>query len=267
MFDIKLIRDDAAAVREGLAKKNFSVDIEAILANDKRMRELMTDLDDLRSEKNAANDEISQAIAAKEDPKPKIAAMKVISDKIKALEPQVQELQNSIKEQIIGIPNLPHASVPVGGEDKNEVVRTWGEPVTFDFKPKTHIELAEALDIIDFKRAAKISGAGFILFKGAGVTLLAIPGGALFGLVCGVINLPLARFLKRKGLPNALVCGTVAGTGLLAAADAFFLTGQVPVYAADPQGWVTAYGTAAALAATALLLGQGVWALAQRWNL
>ncbi|MCA9393718.1 MAG: hypothetical protein H6756_00410 [Candidatus Omnitrophica bacterium] len=106
-----------------------------------------------------------------------------------------------------------------------------------------------------------------LLFKGAGVTLLAIPGGALFGLVCGVINLPLARFLKRKGLPNALVCGTVAGTGLLAAADAFFLTGQVPVYAADPQGWVTAYGTAAALAATALLLGQGVWALAQRWNL
>lgn len=171
MFDIKLIRDDAAAVREGLAKKNISVDLDAILANDKRVRELMMELDDLRSQKNAANDEISQAIAAKEDPKPKIAAMKVISEKIKTLEPEVQQLQVDIKEQIIGIPNLPHESVPVGGEDQNVEVRTWGEPVTFDFKPKTHIEIAEHLDIIDFKRAAKISGAGFILFKGDGARL------------------------------------------------------------------------------------------------
>ncbi|MBZ0166771.1 MAG: serine--tRNA ligase, partial [Candidatus Omnitrophica bacterium] len=77
----------------------------------------------------------------------------------------------AIKDGLIGIPNLPHPSVPVGGEANNVEVRTWGEPVTFDFNAKTHIELAEELDIIDFKRAAKISGAGFILFKREGALL------------------------------------------------------------------------------------------------
>ena len=116
MFDIKLIREDAAAVREGLAKKNVEVDLDAILANDAQARELMQQLDDLRSQKNAANDEISKAIQNKENPKPKIEAMKTISTQIDDLEPKVKELQSAIKEGLIGIPNLPHESVPVGGE-------------------------------------------------------------------------------------------------------------------------------------------------------
>jgi seryl-tRNA synthetase len=171
MFDIKLIRENAEAVKQGLAAKNVAVDLSAILKYDQKRKGLLLELEDLRGQKNAANDEIGRMIKEKKDPKQKIASMKDIAAKADALEPQVKEIEEKLNQELLAIPNLPHTSVPVGGPDKNKVVRTWGEPKKFDFKPKTHIEIAEALDIIDFKRAAKISGSNFILFKGAGARL------------------------------------------------------------------------------------------------
>lgn len=171
MFDIKLIRDNKEAVAQGLAAKKVTADLDLILAKDKERRELLLELDDLRNKKNIANDEISVCIQNKEDPKPKILLMKETSAKISEMEPQAKELQREINELLLAIPNLAHASVPVGGADKNEVVRSWGAPKTFDFQPKTHIELAESLDIIDFKRGTKLTGSNFILYKGAGARL------------------------------------------------------------------------------------------------
>ena len=171
MFNIQLIRDNSEAVKKGLAAKNANVDLDVILQKDQQRRTLLQAIDDLRAQQNEANDEIGKCIKAKEDPKEKIAAMKTISAKIGELEPGVKEAQTELNELLIGIPNVPHESVPIGGEDKNEVVRTWGEPKQFDFKPKTHIELAENLDIIDFKRATKITGSGFVIFKGLGARL------------------------------------------------------------------------------------------------
>lgn len=171
MFDIKLIREDLQRVKDGLAAKNIKVDLSQILADDEVYRQELVKLDDLRSKKNSANDEISQALKNKQDPKDKIAAMKAISAQIDELEPSVKELGARIKQALIGLPNLPHDTVPVGGEDQNQEVRTWGEPTQFDFKPKSHIEIAERLDIIDFKRARKISGANFILYKREGAQL------------------------------------------------------------------------------------------------
>ncbi|MCA9400439.1 MAG: serine--tRNA ligase [Candidatus Omnitrophica bacterium] len=171
MFDIRLIRENLERVQSGLAAKRVDINLEAILQMDQQRRELVTNLDELRAQKNAANDEISQCIKNKQDPQEKIAAMKTISQQIAGLEPQVKEMDARLKELLIAIPNLPHDSVPVGGEDANTVVRSWGEPRSFDFKAKDHIELAETLDIIDFKRATKITGSNFILFKNDGARL------------------------------------------------------------------------------------------------
>ena len=171
MFDIKLIRDNREAVQKGLAAKNVDADLGAVLKHDRKRRDLLAELEELRSQKNAANDEISRLIKEKKDPKKKIASMKAIALKIDEIEPKVKNVQIQIHDALISIPNLPHGSVPVGGVENNEEVRSRGIPKQFNFKPKTHIEIAERLDIIDFKRAAKISGSNFILFKGHGARL------------------------------------------------------------------------------------------------
>jgi seryl-tRNA synthetase len=171
MFDIKLIRDNPQAVQKGLAAKRAAVDLTGVLEYDRKRRELLLLLDDLRARQNAANDEISLLLKERKDPREKIASMKAVSSEIDALEPQVKEVQSRIQDVLLGIPNLPHASVPVGGMEDNVQIRSWGEPRQFDFKPKTHIEIAERLDIIDFKRGAKISGSNFILFKKQGALL------------------------------------------------------------------------------------------------
>ena len=171
MFDIKLIRDDRKTVEKSLAAKGVKVDLVPVLEDDKKRCHWLTELEQLRTAKNTANDEISKLLKDKKDPKKRIASMKTIASKIDALEPKVKKVQSKIKDALIGIPNLPHESVPVGGVDKNQEIRSWGKPKQFDFKPKTHIAIAEALDIIDFKRGAKIAGSNFILFKNAGARL------------------------------------------------------------------------------------------------
>jgi seryl-tRNA synthetase len=171
MFDIKLIRDNKDAVGKGLAAKNVNADLDAILKYDQDRRDLLLELEELRSQKNAANDEISVLIKEKKDPKERISSMKAIAAKIDELQPKVKKVQTELNDALISIPNLPHESVPLGGVENNKEVRSWGEPKQFDFTPKTHIEIAERLDIIDFKRAVKISGSNFILFKGLGARL------------------------------------------------------------------------------------------------
>jgi len=171
MFDIKLIRDNPDAVKKGLAAKNVSVDLKGICKQDQKRRGLLLELEQLRSLVNQANDEISQAIKGKKDPKTKIAPMKTISAKIDVLDPQLKQLDAEIQSILIGMPNLPHASVPVGGVKQNKEVRSWGDVPKFDFEALTHVELGEKLDIIDFKRGAKLAGSNFVLFKNEGALL------------------------------------------------------------------------------------------------
>ncbi len=171
MFDIKLIRESEEIVKKGLAAKNVKFDLTEILSIDKKRREILFQLDELRNQKNLANDEISQLLKNKKDAQPKIASMKTISSRIDTLETQLKDLELKIDQTLINLPNLPHSSVPVGSVEKNQIIRSWQGPKVFDFKPKTHIELAEDLDIIDFKRASKISGSNFILYKNEGARL------------------------------------------------------------------------------------------------
>jgi len=171
MFDVKLIREGLADLSERLRAKNMNADLKAILKKDEKCRLLLTEMDELRSQKNVANDEISKILKDKKDPRSKIRTLKAISTKISALEPKVKSIQCELNETLLNIPNLPHPSVPVGGVKKNEIIRTWREPIKHKFKPKNHIEIAESLDIIDFKRAAKISGSHFVLYKRQGAEL------------------------------------------------------------------------------------------------
>ena len=171
MLDIKFIRENTELVKQGLATKNVAVSLDELLAFDKSRRENLLALDELRGKQNSANDEISKLLKEKQNPKEKIEAMKSIAQQIGKLEPLVKELEEKIDQVLLRIPNLPHASVPVGGPALNKEIRQWGTRREFDFKPKTHWEIAESLDIIDFKRAAKITGSNFILYKKDGARL------------------------------------------------------------------------------------------------
>jgi len=172
MLDIKFVRENDKAVRSALvARGGYKIDLDRLLDIDLLRRKLLTKQDDLREKRNIANDEISQCLKEKKDPKAKIASMKDVSQKISELEPQIKEIEAEIEAILIRIPNIPHISVPVGSPEKNQEVRRVGISPVFDFKPKAHFELAENLDIIDFKRASKITGSNFIVYKGAGARL------------------------------------------------------------------------------------------------
>jgi len=171
MFDIKLIRENLEHAKARLAAKNSKVDLDAIAAKDLEFRALQKKTDELRSEQNRTNGTISVLLKEKKNTKDIIAQMKAISTQIKDLEPKMRDLQEELRGMLLMIPNVPHESVPVGSMENNKVVRFWGEPRKFAFTPKTHVDIAEALDIIDFKRAAKLSGSHFILFKKEGARL------------------------------------------------------------------------------------------------
>lgn len=209
MIDIKLIRENVETVKAGLKAKNVAIDLDELLDLDKKRRTQLNVVEELRGQINAANDEISKCLKEKKDPKEKIAAMKDISRRIDGLEPGIRSFDEKINQLLLNIPNLPHSSVPVGGPANNKVVRSWGTPKEFDFKPKSHIEIAETLDIIDFKRAAKLSGSNFILYKDAGARLER----ALF---CFMLDLHTSQHGYTEIFPPFLVnAASMTGTGQL----------------------------------------------------
>lgn len=171
MLDLKYIRENVGQVREGLAAKNARVDLDSILALDEERRALIVKADQLKSCRNAANDDISRMIREKKDPAQAIAAMKAVASEIADIDPRLNSLEEEITRKLLYVPNLPHPQVPRGGPENNRQVRCCGERFSFDFKPLDHVALAERLDIIDFKRATKLSGANFLLYKKAGALL------------------------------------------------------------------------------------------------
>lgn len=171
MLDLKFIRENRSAVEAGLQAKRVSVPLDALLMLDERRRELTVKIDEFRSQQNRASDEIGLMMRNKEDAKEKILAMKAIALQVDELVPLVKDVEEKIAAIMMMIPNIPHSSVPIGGPEQNKQVKAWGTLPKFDFKPKTHVELAESLDIVDFKRGAKLSGSNFILYKKQGALL------------------------------------------------------------------------------------------------
>ncbi len=171
MLDIRFIRENLDAVRIALQNRNSRFDLDAVVKLDDERKKILVDVESLRAKQNKANDEIGALIKAKQDPKPVIASMKDIAVKAAELEKVLSGKEEELNKLLMMIPNIPQPSVPVGTPDKAQIVRSWGTPRQFDFKPLTHIEICQNLDIIDFARATKITGSNFILFKGAGARL------------------------------------------------------------------------------------------------
>jgi seryl-tRNA synthetase len=171
MLDIKFIRENQDLVKESIQKRNLKFDLDGLIKLDDSRRQVLMQLEVYRSEKNKANEEITALLKAKNDAKDKIFSMKATAEKIDGLEEKLKEAEAGLDKLVLSIPNIVHSSVPVGDLTKKEIVRTWGGPKKFDFNPVTHVELAQNLDIIDFNRAAKITGSNFILYKGLGARL------------------------------------------------------------------------------------------------
>ncbi|MCM8795516.1 MAG: serine--tRNA ligase [Candidatus Omnitrophica bacterium] len=171
MLDIKFIRENLDTVKKSLKDRGLQLDLEHLMQLDKMRRENLNELEVLRQEKNRANDEITALLKAKKDAKAKITSMKEIATKIDTLEDELKELDSQLNKLLLLIPNIPHPSVPVGDATKKGIVRTYLERPVFDFKPVTHLEISRHLDIIDFGRAAKITGSNFVLYKGWGAKL------------------------------------------------------------------------------------------------
>lgn len=147
------------------------MDLDRLMHIDDLRRGYLGELEALRAEKNKANDEISGLLKAKKDAKDRISSMKGIAGKIDLLEDKLKGLNKELEDLLLSIPNVPHSSIPRGDASKKEIVRSWGKAKEFDFKPLSHIELSQHLDIIDFGRATKITGSNFILYKGWGAKL------------------------------------------------------------------------------------------------
>jgi len=171
MLDIKFIRDNLDAVKKSVKDRNLKLDLDSLIRLDDSRRKSLTELEDLRAQKNRANDEISVLLKAKKDAKDKIASMKNAAERADELEGQLKEINAELDKLLLVIPNIPHSSVPVGDASSKKTVRSWGELPKFDFKAASHIELSQHLDIIDFGRATKITGSNFILYKGWGAKL------------------------------------------------------------------------------------------------
>jgi seryl-tRNA synthetase len=168
MLDIKLIREDPTTVERALATRGAEIALAPVLAADTERRRLVTEAEDLKAERNRASEAIGQAKRRGEDPQGATVRMREVSERIKALDGLVKEADARLEGLLLEVPNLPHASVPVGrSADENVEVRRWGAPRQFAFEPKQHFEIGEALGILDFDRASKIAKSRFTVMWGA----------------------------------------------------------------------------------------------------
>lgn len=172
MLDIKLIRKDKEFVINALKKRNGEFPIDEIISLDEKRREKITEVESKKAEQNKVSKEIPTLKKEGKDVAPIFAKMKELSDSIKSIDEEVKELDEIIQNKLLYIPNLPNEEVPLGKDDSENVeIRKFGEPKQFTFEPKPHWDLGVDLDILDFERAAKVTGARFSIFKGLGSKL------------------------------------------------------------------------------------------------
>jgi seryl-tRNA synthetase len=174
MLDLRYVTDNLDEVRRRLATRGpqtaASLDRMAELAE--RRRESITQVEALRAERNDASKAMAKLDKKSAEFAERRNAMKEVGDRIKELETSLATIESELDELVLTLPNLPHETVPVGkSEHDNPVLRTWGEPPRFDFTPKDHVEVGTALGIVDFARAAKLSGARFGVLRGLGARL------------------------------------------------------------------------------------------------
>ncbi|MBD3168987.1 MAG: serine--tRNA ligase [candidate division Zixibacteria bacterium] len=234
MLDLKFIRENPERVKEAVNNKKESGDVDAILDLDKRRREIINEVEVLKAERNTASKKIGELKKKGEDAGDIVKKMKEVSNRISDMDNELREVGEKLSSALLTIPNIPHPDTPVGGgEEDNMKIDEWGEKPAFDFKPRTHWELGEILDIIDLPRGANVSGSGFPVLKGAGAKLQR-----------ALINYMLDLHREKHGycelrVPYLVTRETMTGTGQLpkleddmySTSDDMFLipTAEVPV--------------------------------------
>jgi seryl-tRNA synthetase len=171
MLDPKYVREHEAEVRKALEDCKSKVDLSLYLDLERRRRDLTVSVDKRKARLNQASEEMAKMKKEGKDITPYRAKLQELSDEIKQMDGEIASVEKDFREVELMVCNIPHPSVPVGGEEANKEVRRVGEPRKFDFKPKPHEELGTALGILDFEKAAKVSGARFFSLWGMGAKL------------------------------------------------------------------------------------------------
>ncbi len=220
MLDIHRIREDADGIRKRVATKGVDGSlVDTVESCDAERRALLTEVEQLKGERNRVSKQIGGLKREGKDTSGIQAQMRELGEKISALDSRVRDVETALNDALLAIPNTPHESAPVGeDESANRPVREHGTRPDFDFEPKTHMELGESLGILDMPRAARMTGAGFALFTGAGSRLQR-------ALINFMLDMHVAEHGYREIWPPA-VCNTAAMTG----------TGQLPKMAEDMYG-------------------------------
>jgi seryl-tRNA synthetase len=233
MLDARFVRDNIDTVREALKKRGYELALEPFLELEQRRLSHLREADELRAERNRVSEEIAALKRAGKDASAMIARMRSVAQRIKELQEALKALEEESREFLLQLPNLPHESVPLGKDEADNVVlRHWGQPREFDFRPLAHWDLAELHGIVDFQRAARMSGARFSLMKGLGAALER-------ALVNFMLELHTSRGYVEVFPPLLVNAKSMTGTGqlpkfeveLFKTTDGYYLipTAEVPV--------------------------------------
>ncbi|MCI6817347.1 MAG: serine--tRNA ligase [Eubacteriales bacterium] len=173
MLDIKRIRKNPEALVAAMkARRNKGADVSGLLELDEKRRSLIVEVEALKAKRNEDSAKVPQLKKQGLDASELLAEMKLVADKIKELDAELSEIDAQLDDMLMKIPNIPHESVPDGADDKdNAEIRRYGKPTEFSFEPKAHWDIGEALGILDFANAGKITGARFTVYRGLGARL------------------------------------------------------------------------------------------------
>jgi seryl-tRNA synthetase len=216
MLDPRLLRSEPGLVAEQLARRGFVLDTARLEALEARRKEIQVRTQELQSLRNTRSKAIGKAKAAGQDIAPLLAEVADLGEQLKAAEAELAGVQDELRDLALGLPNIPHESVPDGrDESANREEHRWGEPRAFDFEPKDHVDLGAATGLMDFDAAAKIAGARFTVLSGP-----------LARLHRALIQLMLDTHMSEHGYTEVYV-------PYLVNADSLYGTGQLPKFEAD----------------------------------
>ena len=223
MLEIKFVRNNLEEIRHMLSSRGMEADLELFESCDASRRSMLLEVEELRHKRNVVSDKIAEMKKAGENTDDIVSEMRDVSSRIKAIEKSLAENEEKIDTILMALPNVPHESVPEGqDETQNPVIRLVGDPPDFNFEPKAHWTLGENLNILDFNRAAKITGSRFPLYIGDGARLER-----------ALINFMLDIHTKKHGYQEILPPFIVNRTSMTA-------TGQLPKFKEDLfklEGW------------------------------
>jgi len=210
MLDVKLLREDLETVKARMATRGGAVDWDAFVAIDRERRDALANIERLKEKKNRLSGEIGKLKKSGADASAMMREVEEVSESIRSSEKPLAAIEERFESFMLSTPNLPHPSVKVGkSAEDNREVRRWGEPKAYEFAPKNHWDIGEELGILDFERAAKIAGARFAVYRGAGARLER-------SLINFMLDLHTGENGYKEMLPPALVNrAALVGTGQL----------------------------------------------------